>query len=99
MISFSLPRTFGRMVGSTKQGLAIVAVMAILAIGSVVTITTYQNIHHGTVPVAVGAASEGTETRFGVPQSAAFATAHDVDLDRVGGLVPRLVHQPRPAAR
>ncbi|MGZ4617301.1 MAG: potassium-transporting ATPase subunit KdpA [Frankiaceae bacterium] len=74
MISFSLPRTFGRMVGNTKQGLAIVAVMAILAIGSVATITVYQNIHHGTVPVAVGAASEGTETRFGVPQSAAFAT-------------------------
>jgi len=74
MISFSLPRTFGRMVGNAKQGLAIVAVMAILAIGSVVTITVFQNIHHGTVPVAVGAASEGTETRFGVPQSAAFAT-------------------------
>jgi K+-transporting ATPase ATPase A chain len=74
MISFSLPRTFGRMVGNTKQGLAIVAVMVILAVGSVVTITTYQNIHHGTVPVAVGAATEGTETRFGVPNSAAFAT-------------------------
>ena len=28
VISFSLPRTFGRMVGSKKQGYAIVAVMA-----------------------------------------------------------------------
>ena len=33
MISFSLPRTFGRMVGDNRQGYAIVAVMAILAIG------------------------------------------------------------------
>ena len=31
VISFSLPRTFGRMVGSKKQGYAIAAVMAILA--------------------------------------------------------------------
>ena len=36
MISFSLPRTFGKMVGSNKQGYAIVAAMAIMAIGSVV---------------------------------------------------------------
>ena len=75
MISFSLPRTFGRMVGSTRQGLAIVAVMAILAIGSQVTVIAYQNIHHGTTPVAVGAATEGTETRFGVSNSATFASA------------------------
>jgi potassium-transporting ATPase potassium-binding subunit len=33
-----------------------------------------QNAHHGTVPQAVGAAMEGTETRFGVPDSALFAT-------------------------
>jgi K+-transporting ATPase ATPase A chain len=34
-----------------------------------------QSVHHGTVPQAVGAASEGTDTRFGVPQSGVFATA------------------------
>ena len=38
VIPFSLPRTFGRMVGDNRQGYAIVAVMAILAIGSVVAI-------------------------------------------------------------
>ena len=32
LIAFSLPRTFGRMVGSTKQGNAIVAVMALIAV-------------------------------------------------------------------
>jgi potassium-transporting ATPase potassium-binding subunit len=35
----------------------------------------FQSAHQGTVPQAVGAASEGTDTRFGVPQSAVFATA------------------------
>jgi potassium-transporting ATPase potassium-binding subunit len=75
VISFSLPRTFGRMVGSTRQGHAIVAAMAILAIGSVVTINLLQGLHHGTVPQAVGAATEGTEARFGVYNSATFADA------------------------
>src|SRR6266540_1637300 len=65
VISFSLPRTFGRMVGSNRQGYAIVAAMAILAIGSIITINVLQGLHGGTVPQAVGAASEGTETRFG----------------------------------
>ena len=34
----------------------------------------FQGAHHGTVPTAVGAATEGTEQRFGVPNSAVFAT-------------------------
>jgi K+-transporting ATPase ATPase A chain len=74
VIGFSLPRTFGRMIGDKRQGLAIVAVMAILAIGTVITINVFQDIHHGTVPAAVGAASEGTEQRFGIPDSATFAS-------------------------
>ncbi|NJC70014.1 potassium-transporting ATPase subunit KdpA [Planosporangium thailandense] len=75
VISFSLPRTFGRMVGSNRQGHAIAAAMAILALGSVITINVLQGLHHGTVPQAVGAASEGVETRFGVLDSATFASA------------------------
>ncbi|MDT4945578.1 MAG: potassium-transporting ATPase potassium-binding subunit, partial [Pseudonocardiales bacterium] len=73
-ISFSLPRTFGVMVGDKRQGRAIVAVMAALAILSVVLMITFQTLHHGTVPTAVGASTEGTEQRFGVPDSAIFAT-------------------------
>ena len=73
-ISFSLPRTFGKIVGDKRQGYAIVAVMALLAILSVTLMLSFQGIHHGTVPTAVGAATEGTETRFGVPNSAVFAT-------------------------
>jgi potassium-transporting ATPase potassium-binding subunit len=75
VISFSLPRTFGRMVGNNKQGYAIVAAMAVMAIGSVTLVTVAQGMHHGTVPAAVGAASEGTEQRFGVLDSALFAAS------------------------
>ncbi|HEY2794612.1 MAG TPA: potassium-transporting ATPase subunit KdpA [Micromonosporaceae bacterium] len=75
VISFSLPRTFGRMVNSNKHGYAIVAAMAIMAIGSVILINVAQGAHPGTVPQAVSSASEGTEVRFGVPDSATFASA------------------------
>ncbi|HEY5335875.1 MAG TPA: potassium-transporting ATPase subunit KdpA [Mycobacteriales bacterium] len=74
-ISFSLPRTFGKLVGDVRQGRAIVAVMALLLAVSTGLAVGAQVAHHGTVPVAVGGASEGTETRFGVPQSATFAAA------------------------
>jgi len=73
-ISFSLPRTFGKIVGDHRQGRAIVAVMALLAILSFGLNFASQTAHHGTVPTSVGAATEGTEQRFGVPDSTAFAT-------------------------
>ncbi|WP_067692773.1 potassium-transporting ATPase subunit KdpA [Nocardia jejuensis] len=75
VISFSLPRTFGRMVGSKKQGVAIVSVMALLALGSIALTNLFQLQHHGTVPTAIGASLEGVETRFGVSDSATFAGA------------------------
>lgn len=75
VIAFSLPRTFGRMVGSTKQGLAIVAVQATLATISWAAILWTQLQHHGTVPTAVNAAMEGVEQRFGVADSAIFAAS------------------------
>ncbi|RFS84847.1 potassium-transporting ATPase subunit KdpA [Actinomadura spongiicola] len=75
LIPFSLPRTFGRMVGDRRQGVAIVAVMATLALLSVTLLNTAQLAHHGTVPESVTAATEGTESRFGVSNSATFAAA------------------------
>ncbi|GAB3240035.1 potassium-transporting ATPase subunit KdpA [Mycolicibacterium hippocampi] len=75
MIAFSLPRTFGRMVESRRQGLAIVAVMAFIATLSVSLTMLFQLQHHGTVPTAVGASMEGVEQRFGVANSAVFAAA------------------------
>lgn len=73
VISFSLPRTFGRLVGNPKQGYAIVAVMGVIAAISVTVLMLAQLGHHGTVPAAVGAATEGVEQRFGVADSAVFA--------------------------
>ena len=97
-ISFSLPRTFGRMVDSKKQGYAIAAVMGVLAAFSW-TITMWMQLqHHGTVQAAAGAAMEGVEQRFGVPDSSVFAasttltstgavdSAHD-SYTSLGGLV------------
>ena len=75
VISFSLPRTFGRMVDSKKQGYAIAAVMAVIATISVNFMMLFQLQHHGTVPTAVGSAMEGVEQRFGVANSAVFADA------------------------
>jgi K+-transporting ATPase ATPase A chain len=75
VIAFSLPRTFGRMVQSKKQGYAIVAAMGVIATFSVSLMMLFQLQHHGTVPTAVGSAMEGVEQRFGVADSAVFADA------------------------
>ena len=75
VISFSLPRTFGRMVGSKKQGFAIAAVMATLAVISWGATMWMQLQAHGTVPTAVSSAMEGVEQRFGVANSAVFAAS------------------------
>ncbi|WP_280458962.1 potassium-transporting ATPase subunit KdpA [Nocardia carnea] len=75
VIAFSLPRTFGRMVDSRRQGYAIAAVMTVLALISVTLVSVFQLQHHGTVPAAVGASMEGVEQRFGVANSATFAAA------------------------
>lgn len=75
VIAFSMPRMFGRMVNSPKQGFAIVAVMSLIAIVSVSVTMFFQLQAHGTVPTAVGSSMEGVEQRFGVANSAVFAAA------------------------
>ncbi|BDY26534.1 potassium-transporting ATPase subunit KdpA [Mycolicibacterium mageritense] len=75
LIPFSLPRTFGRMVDSPKQGYAIAAVMGVIATISVTLMMLFQLQAHGTVPTAAGAAMEGVEQRFGVADSAVFAAS------------------------
>ncbi|WP_405096621.1 potassium-transporting ATPase subunit KdpA [Micromonospora sp. NBC_01412] len=75
LIPFSLPRLFGRMVGQNRQGYAVAAVMAILAVASVALTNVFELTGHGTVPQAVGAALEGKEVRFDVSNSATFAAA------------------------
>jgi K+-transporting ATPase ATPase A chain len=75
VIPFSLPRTFGRMVGSVKQGLAILSVMALVYLGSLAAVLLVENAHPGVALQAAGAAMEGKETRFGIPASAMFAVS------------------------
>ncbi|WP_084965090.1 potassium-transporting ATPase subunit KdpA [Thermoactinospora rubra] len=75
LIPFSLPRTFGKMVGQVRQGYAIAAVMAVIALASVALTVTFELQGHATVPQAAGAALEGKEARFGVAGSATFAAA------------------------
>ena len=73
VIPFSIPRVFGLMVGDLRQGRAVALTMALLALLSVAATSALLVHPSGTVPSAVGAATEGTETRFGVAQSAVFA--------------------------
>ena len=75
VISFSLPRTFGRMVGDARQGYAVVAVMAIIWTASVAGITWFESGHHSAAALAAGGAYEGKELRFGIPASTLFTAS------------------------
>ncbi|HXY64470.1 MAG TPA: potassium-transporting ATPase subunit KdpA [Mycobacterium sp.] len=81
VIPFSLPRTFGRVVGSKKQGYAIAAIMGVLAVLSMALVLLFQLGHHGTAPTAAGGAMEGIEQRFGVFDSAIFADTGTLTSD------------------
>ena len=75
VIPFSMPRAFGRMIGSVKQGRAILFAMTVLALGSTAITFVSELLHSGTALQAAGAAMEGKEVRFGVSPSALFASA------------------------
>ena len=100
-IPFSLPRTFGRMVGDNRQGVAIVSVMAVLYIASFSILTALESAGMGTAPGLAGGAMEGKEQRFGIIGSTLFATTstgtstgavnsmHD-SYTALGGMMPML---------
>src|SRR6201988_954537 len=73
VIPFSLPRTFGKMVGDNRQGYILVAVMGGLLLAAVGGITFFEWQHAGTALQAAGGAMEGKEVRFGAPGSSLFA--------------------------
>ncbi|OYO18588.1 potassium-transporting ATPase subunit KdpA [Enemella dayhoffiae] len=75
VIPFSLPHTFGLMLGDRRQGLAIVAVQGVLWLTSVVLITWSEVTARGAVPQAAGGALEGKEWRLGVWASALFGAS------------------------
>ena len=74
-IPFALPRTFGVMVGSIRQGMAILSAMVVLWGAAVVLTVTSETAHRGVAMRAAGAAMEGREVRFGIPMSALFAVS------------------------
>ena len=74
-IPFALPRAFGRIIGDNRQGYAIVAAMATIAIASFAVLTWFETTTGGTaVKAAGGVAMEGKEQRFGIFASTLFAT-------------------------
>lgn len=75
VIPFTLPRTFGIMVGDKRQGWSILGVMAGLWAAGVVLATWSELAGPGAAPRAAGAAMEGKETRFGLAGSALFAVS------------------------
>lgn len=77
-IPFSLPRTFGKIVGDTRQGNTITAVMAVLFVASASLMTWAELSGSGTAPELAGAAMEGKETRFGIIGSTLFGTTSTI---------------------
>jgi K+-transporting ATPase ATPase A chain len=74
VIPFSLPRTFGKMVGDVRQGYAVVSVMSVLFTVSLALLTWVELAGPGTAPQLAGGAMEGKETRFGILGSTIYAT-------------------------
>ncbi|KQR18941.1 potassium-transporting ATPase subunit A [Agreia sp. Leaf335] len=100
-IPFSLPRTFGAMVGDKRQGYAILAAMAAIFVVSLTALTLFELNGAGTAPQLAGAAMEGKETRFGIAASTLFGSTstltstgavnsmHD-SFTSLGGMMPMI---------
>jgi len=107
-ISAALCYTFGLMVGDTRQGWAVLAAMTVIFVGLLaVCVVAEQNGHvfvkqgvdHTASALQAGGNMEGKEVRFGIANSALWATAttsasngsvnsmHD-SFTPIGGLVP-----------
>jgi len=98
-IPFSLPRTFGVMVGDKRQGFAILAAMAAIFVVSLTALTLFELGGAGTAPQLAGGAMEGKETRFGIATSTLFGSTstltstgavnsmHD-SFTSLGGMMP-----------
>ncbi|MEE1742384.1 potassium-transporting ATPase subunit KdpA [Streptomyces sp. BE147] len=75
VIPFALTRTFGRMVGSVKQGYAILATMGVIWLGFSGLMMWTEFAHNGPAFDIAGGAMEGKENRFGIGGSSLFAVA------------------------
>lgn len=75
VIPFSLTRTFGVLVGSARQGYAILATIGAIWLGFTALMMWTEFAHHGPALQAAGGAMEGKEVRFGIGGSSIFAVA------------------------
>ncbi|GGT22044.1 potassium-transporting ATPase subunit KdpA [Streptomyces chromofuscus] len=75
VIPFSLTRTFGVMVGSVKQGYAILGTMGVIWLGFVALMMWTEFAHPGPAFDIAGGAMEGKEVRFGVSTSSIWAVS------------------------
>ncbi|MFD6884942.1 potassium-transporting ATPase subunit KdpA [Streptomyces sp. NPDC059957] len=75
LIPFALTRTFGKMIGSVRQGYAILATMVTIWLGFTALMMWTEFGHHGPALQAAGGAMEGKEARFGIGASAIFSVA------------------------
>ncbi|MFJ6678431.1 potassium-transporting ATPase subunit KdpA [Microbacterium sp. NPDC091382] len=101
VIPFSLPRTFGTMLGDKRQGYAILGAMGVLFLASTLALTAFELGGRGTAPQLAGAAMEGKEARFGIVGSTIFGSTstltstgavdsmHD-SYTALGGMMPML---------
>jgi K+-transporting ATPase ATPase A chain len=108
IISVALCYTFGVMVGDTRQGWAVLAAMTIIFVALLVvcviaeqngSVFVKQGVDHAPSALQSGGNMEGKEVRFGIANSALWATAttaasngsvnamHD-SFTPLGGLVP-----------
>ncbi|MEQ8145948.1 potassium-transporting ATPase subunit KdpA [Streptomyces sp. OP7] len=75
VVPFSLTRTFGVMVGSVKQGYAILAAMGTIWLGFVSLMMWAEFSSHGPAFELANGAMEGKELRFGIGGSSLFAVS------------------------
>jgi K+-transporting ATPase KdpA subunit len=81
LIPTAFLRTFGTMIGDRRQGWALLAVAGLLFALALVATGAAELAHHDPATLAAGAATEGTETRFGIPGSATFGVAATATAD------------------
>jgi K+-transporting ATPase ATPase A chain len=91
LIGTTLTNTFGRMVGDERQGWALFAVMAVLFLAGAAAIYAAEAVHkpafatlhidESAGALQAGGNMEGKEVRFGIGQSALFATVTTASSD------------------
>jgi K+-transporting ATPase ATPase A chain len=91
LIGAALTNTFGRMVGDQRQGWALFAGMAVLFLTGLAVVYASEappnppfaalSVDQAVGPMQAGGNMEGKEVRFGIAQSALFATATTASSD------------------